>query len=542
MSRQPSPGPSHLSLQPTYHSPVVLANPAFQQPKPQRQKAYVSGITAGVEDVKYQAKYKDLKKKVKEIETDNDRLYFKLLLAKKNIRRMNLERAILYERLAAVPPTPGRHPQELPLVEDPLFHPQAPLPPESMIDPNDHALVEYMRTHPNARLIQAPDGRVIAVEDTPAPIVHGEVNTMIPQPPPHELPLVHSFHHDSGPGYDPNRQLPPLPPMISPLRAPESPSQGLPPMGEHHHHHYPPGHPHAHAHTSSHSSSSSHHASSARPDLDALAGGSRMEPLPMHSRSPSTGDDRRRPAPLPVPTHPQMPASPPPSAPSPTSTRSTGGSIGGNSRIHNHQRIGPGANIHREMAQREARELEALRQREMEAELYERDVAYQSRMDVEEQDEAAATGAAQWRNDAPLVGPGVSHGTSRADTPNGNSANRTPTRPASGEAYEYDREHERSRSYGSRVYEEHEDRAGHMPPVDVGAVAMESRKRSRSDIEAGDDYDGEIRSPIEGGAAGRPSPLSGSSASDGRAAKRMHPGDDEGGSGERRDEPMDEDA
>ena len=34
-----------------------------------RNKPYVAGITAGAEDVKYQAKYKELKKKVKEIES-----------------------------------------------------------------------------------------------------------------------------------------------------------------------------------------------------------------------------------------------------------------------------------------------------------------------------------------------------------------------------------------------------------------------------------------------------------------------------------------
>lgn len=32
-------------------------------------KGHVAGITAGAEDVKYQAKYKELKKKVKEIES-----------------------------------------------------------------------------------------------------------------------------------------------------------------------------------------------------------------------------------------------------------------------------------------------------------------------------------------------------------------------------------------------------------------------------------------------------------------------------------------
>lgn len=67
------------------------------------------GVTAGAEDVKYQAKYKELKRKVKDIEAvsrnflfrnrylkfrkDNDKLHFKVLNAKRNIQRMKLERA-----------------------------------------------------------------------------------------------------------------------------------------------------------------------------------------------------------------------------------------------------------------------------------------------------------------------------------------------------------------------------------------------------------------------------------------------------------------
>lgn len=35
----------------------------------QKSKAYATGIAAGVEDEKYQTKYKELKRKVKEIET-----------------------------------------------------------------------------------------------------------------------------------------------------------------------------------------------------------------------------------------------------------------------------------------------------------------------------------------------------------------------------------------------------------------------------------------------------------------------------------------
>lgn len=51
MSSRPSPGPSTQSL-----------------PSRQKQKPYIIGIAAGAEDAKYQAKYKDLKRKVKEIE------------------------------------------------------------------------------------------------------------------------------------------------------------------------------------------------------------------------------------------------------------------------------------------------------------------------------------------------------------------------------------------------------------------------------------------------------------------------------------------
>lgn len=72
------------------------------------------GVTAGAEDVKYHAKYKELKRKVKDIEAvspvfflgflffldfqkDNDKLHFKVLNAKRNIQRMKLERASVTE-------------------------------------------------------------------------------------------------------------------------------------------------------------------------------------------------------------------------------------------------------------------------------------------------------------------------------------------------------------------------------------------------------------------------------------------------------------
>ncbi|EMD40486.1 hypothetical protein CERSUDRAFT_111081, partial [Gelatoporia subvermispora B] len=335
MSRQPSPGPSLPRMQftdPNAHLPQHLRRTdvypgAYPGPDPgyahkQRQK-YAQGITAGVEDVKYQQKYKELRKKVKEIEQDNDRLYFKLLLAKKNIRRMNLERAILYERLAAVPPTPGRQTQELPPETDSLFQPQPPAPPEHAraIDPHDPAVMDYMRAHPNARLVQGQDGRIVAVEDTPAIGPGG--NPVMSAAPPHGLPLVSGFRHDSGPGYDPNRQLPPLPPMIPVIHPSQEPPRELPPMNDHHPGHaYPHAQPHAVPHA--HSTSTSHHSrgSSARPDLDIVPGApQRVDSLPsvhsVRSRSPDISADvpnersrRHEVPPQNMPASPTSPSSP----------------------------------------------------------------------------------------------------------------------------------------------------------------------------------------------------------------------------------------
>ena len=135
----------------------------------------------------------------------------------------------MYERLAAVPPTPGRHAQELPNEQDPMFHSQPPVPAEHArhIDPNDRELSEYMRVHPTARLVQGPDGRVVAIEDTPAQIdARGAPVPSVP-PPPHGIPLVHGFRHDSGPGYDPTRQLPPPPPMIPLLQQESAPEPSV---------------------------------------------------------------------------------------------------------------------------------------------------------------------------------------------------------------------------------------------------------------------------------------------------------------------------
>lgn len=72
MSRHPSPPPN------SNHSQIFDSASTVRQQLPQSQsqsqpqqskgKLYKVGIAAGAEDVKYHAKYKELKRKVKEIE------------------------------------------------------------------------------------------------------------------------------------------------------------------------------------------------------------------------------------------------------------------------------------------------------------------------------------------------------------------------------------------------------------------------------------------------------------------------------------------
>ncbi|KAI8985213.1 high mobility group box domain-containing protein [Pilobolus umbonatus] len=51
------------------------------------------------EDIKYRQKYKELKKRIREIEEDNDVLNIRLFKARKNIRHLKLERTFLLDRI-----------------------------------------------------------------------------------------------------------------------------------------------------------------------------------------------------------------------------------------------------------------------------------------------------------------------------------------------------------------------------------------------------------------------------------------------------------
>ncbi|KAK7676894.1 hypothetical protein QCA50_020150 [Cerrena zonata] len=523
MSRHQSPSaPSNLypahhqhhpgQLHPHHGAPLAPSTSSQSAISKQRSlpKNFTPGITAGAEDSKYQTKYKELKKKVKEIELDNDKLYLKLLLAKKNIRRMNLERAILYERLAAVPPTPGRHPQELPPESDPLFTQQPPAQQDNgRQESGDAALQEYVHAHPDAHVIQGHHGRPVAIEENP----NGEVRSVPgipPPPPPPGIPVVYSFRHDSAPGPDPRYppSLPgaPLPPPAVPgaLRdpyddPPMSNARSIPPPPP------PPQHglterassagggwgtPQEHLqhreHRSHSNSSSGHHhrRHHSRDHLDSLQGdrererereprererdlrdrdhgSGRMETIrPVRRSSISSQHEIPPPPPDPRSTggssgrrhdlheithhdtrhggHPHqhiqiatanLPPSPPPLH-SPTNSRS------GSSRMHGHQRIGPGAHIHHEsprdpeyeMAIQRGREMERAREREREEDM---------RVLLAKEEEEMRL----WSQDHGLVGPGVpraaTHNRSRSDTPgSGSGHDNNLSRPPSGQSYE----------------------------------------------------------------------------------------------------------
>ncbi|KAG6842055.1 hypothetical protein C0991_003581 [Blastosporella zonata] len=210
MSARPSPGPSARLKQP---QPPV-------------------GITAGAEDAKYQQKYKELKRKVKEIETDNDKLHFKVLQAKRSIQRMKLERAILYERLTAAPSQ--NEPQNRHAAPMSMPPPSAgPVPPP------------FSRSHSGNHHYQDIGDNP---HDSPNNIPH-ERSRMVSssgiQPPGPGAPRVHSPPRRSGPGHESRHMqhlAPPPPPNSRPHISPNM-----------HHPHSATSHERTRSHSSSHS-------------------------------------------------------------------------------------------------------------------------------------------------------------------------------------------------------------------------------------------------------------------------------------------------
>ena len=158
----------------------------------------------------------------------------------------------------------------------------------------------------------------------------------------------------------------------------------------------------------------------------------------------------------------------PPSSPvhSPTNSR------GGNSHMHGHQRIGPGAHIHHEsvrdpdyeMAIQRGRELERIREREREEEMH----IQMAREREEEMHMQMARGREErgWNQDHGLVGPGIPHaaGThtrSRSDTPgSGSGHDNNLSRPPSGQSYERGDRDSRSARYASSAAVHHQNLLG----------------------------------------------------------------------------------
>ncbi|KAH8094852.1 hypothetical protein BXZ70DRAFT_1078817 [Cristinia sonorae] len=587
MSRQhsPSPGghpPQHMHSNQPYQLHAVAssssasgANSNPNKQSQQKSKGFAPGITASAEDGKYQTKYKELKRKVKEIELDNDKLYLKLLLAKKNIRRMNLERAILYERLAAVPPTPGRPTHELPPELDPVFAPQHPQDHPRGLDVNDQALAQYLHTHPSARVVRGTDGRIVAIEDNPALDLPGQSSGA---PPPHGIPLVRGFQHESGPGFDPQRPLPALPPgsgvpppppgSVHDTYGPSHPQQPHEPhisnsrsAGAHrdrdrelpppagwqaqeppsarppsnnstssHHHRDRSRHRHSHSHVHPH-------------DIDPVSGGpippgpehgGRLDTLPpvQHrsrrgSVSESEGRGRRHDLhdlayqghdhghPHMQVTQSGGPGSPP-RGHSPSASRS--------GRLHHHQRVGPGAHIHRERDAEYDRELYHAREIERVEEV-ERARDLRERMAMEEQELRSGT---QWVREE-QGGMSVPHGRSRSDTPVSNDA----SRPPSGQSYE--RDHRASRGpYAAAPGGGSRNVLG-LDGSEYGydERSGDSRKRSRNDMEVDTDrdrdrerefrYAGESLLPMQQhGASAARMGMDEGGYMDNRGSKRMH--------------------
>lgn len=216
---------------------------------------------------------------------------------------------------------------------------------------------------------------------------------------------------------------------------------------------------------------------------------------------------------------------------------------------HNHQRVGPGAHIHRERDPDYDRELYRAREIErMEEAERARDLTIRERMALEE--EMHSGGAPQWvRDEQGLSGPGIPHGRSRSDTPNSNDA----SRPPSGQSYERDNRDQRPRGgvYGSKNLlglDNNNEYAYDHPREDRGhSAAADSRKRSRNDMEIDSDRDRErdrVDPRYTVAEQQQQGTMSAARMDDNRGSKRMHHDDRdrEGQMSSVRDEgPMDQD-
>ncbi|KAL8280079.1 hypothetical protein RQP46_007409 [Phenoliferia psychrophenolica] len=115
-----------------------------------------------INDVKYKTKYKELKGKIAEIEEDNTKLQLRVLKSKKNIQRLRVERAILYDRLqsSAQPTNPfALH-----------AHPHlSSLPSTSLLSTSSsHPIVPPSILHPAPYPLANPDGPELYLQELDA--------------------------------------------------------------------------------------------------------------------------------------------------------------------------------------------------------------------------------------------------------------------------------------------------------------------------------------------------------------------------------------
>ncbi|RDB20012.1 hypothetical protein Hypma_012795 [Hypsizygus marmoreus] len=557
MSSHPSPGPSTQTISSRH-----------------RQKPHTVGIAAGAEDAKYQAKYKDLKRKVKEIETDNDKLHFKVLQAKRSIQRMKLERAILYERLSGTGP-PLSDIQERHVIPPPIhLGPGVPPLPPSRSHSGSYHNQEPADLHPP----QDIPGYHIGYDRNYVPRNEGPpVNTMAIGPgmaPPTHMSGVHSppRRNSGGPGHDSIRhsqQLPPLPPA--------------PHMEGNHNHNHSRSHASPtihHSHSgSSHERTRSHSSSRSRARHEStqpyLPGHTHPQQYPeglpsvqqvLHSPPLSARETRERQRRQPVRTdshkHGRLASFMPRLSPPLVQAEAR------SSRVHSHQRIGPGSYINRDDHYERQRDLDREREREWEREREQRDrerdrersrdlgggrdansshmvsppmVPRRSRplvdRDYQEHHVSSRMHEEQYYRDpppGPAGYPMISHSGSPGSgsgSGSGNGAGEAPSRPESRTHYYEQPERTRSSSYRLRPVNQpnedldfvHEDGrsmssrdrgsgggGGTFPPPEQSRSSVESRKRARNDMDVDSDDAGD--GPV----------YSGGRMSEDRGSKRYH--------------------
>ncbi|KAH9482533.1 hypothetical protein JR316_0004633 [Psilocybe cubensis] len=343
-------------------SPAPQPPPSISLPVRHKQKSAPVGIAAGAEDAKYHVKYKELKRKVKDIEADNDKLHFKVLQAKLSIRRMKMERAVLYERLSVIPPSPtiqDRHPlpPAHPVAGGPAHQLSSRPPPGrdhhreirdhlSSMDPDQsHLPQEHIRSQPALRL--PPDARSAPPMDNSSVALSPHMSVRSPR--------RMSSAHDST-----RHHLPPMPQI---------------PAGHLHQYETARGH----SQSNSHASPSLHHthpSSSHSRNRSHSSSHSRSQHGPPQTYRDVPGQYQHHPESLPSVHQPMH--SPPPSE----RERPRRGDphefadeshlydrhqpLLSSGRIHSHQRLGPGTYITRDEFQDKRGDLE--REREWERE------------------------------------------------------------------------------------------------------------------------------------------------------------------------------